>query len=144
MKQQINLSLSFSISVSMFTSVHAKYKRLLQKLVLNWSNKAFCPKGYTAFILFIIHEAVWGFSVSSILFYVICRLYFLILSTCTIGMIAILGKIATWKKHAQEESESLDYFFGSYQMAAVLTRLSILFLAELRLNIYNHFLGLVL
>jgi hypothetical protein len=52
----------------MFTSVHAKYKRLLQKLVLNWSNMAFCPQGYTAFILFIIHEAVWGFFVSYILF----------------------------------------------------------------------------
>lgn len=29
---------------------------------------AFCPQGYTAFILFIIHEAVWGFFVSYILF----------------------------------------------------------------------------
>ncbi|KAL5068970.1 hypothetical protein RYX36_019857 [Vicia faba] len=107
----------------MFTSVHAKYKRLLQKLVLNWSNKAFCPKGYTAFILFIIHEAVWGFFVSSILFNVICHLYFLILSILYYWDDCHLGQNCNKEMSMPRAERVAGLLLWKLSMAAVLTRL---------------------
>ena len=80
----------------MCTSVHAKYKRLLQKLVVNCSDMTLYPIVYTAFILFIIHEVLCGF-LAFIHFIVFAFSIFSPFYTFTSGMIAIFT-MKCWEK----------------------------------------------